>query len=189
LAGAVTSSLTWGIVVGLAVGKFLGVFGASALMRRFGAGEFGAGLTLDRIAGGGLLCGIGFTISLFIVDIAIDGATAQNEARVGVLVASVIAFVAATVVFRISDAVRPAVETGETLVRPVDPARDHVFGRDDAPYEIVEYGDFQCPFCLKASGSIDDVRRELGDRVRYVWRHAPLTDQHPNALAAAEAAE
>ena len=188
LAGAVASSLTWGIVVGLAVGKFLGVFGASALMRRFGVGEFGAGLTLDRIAGGGLLCGIGFTISLFIVDIAIDDATAQNEARVGVLAASVIAFVAATVVFRISDAVRPTVETGETLVRPVDPARDHVFGRDDAPYEIVEYGDFQCPFCLKASGSIDDVRRELGDRVRYVWRHAPLTDQHPNALAAAEAA-
>lgn len=69
------------------------------------------------------------------------------------------------------------------------PARDHIYGSLEAPYEIVEYGDFQCPFCLKASGSIQDVREALGDDVRYVWRHAPLVRQHPNALAGAEAAE
>ena len=74
-------------------------------------------------------------------------------------------------------------------MRPVDSRRDHVFGSDDAPYTIVEYGDFQCGFCLKASGSIQEVRAQLGDQLRYVWRHAPLTQTHPNALAGAEAAE
>ncbi|WP_322410934.1 Na+/H+ antiporter NhaA [Microbacterium invictum] len=189
IAGAMTSALTWGIVVGLVVGKFLGVFGSSAVLRLLRIGDFGPGLTLDRIAGGAALCGIGFTISLFIVDLAIDDDAAQNEGRVGVLAASVLAFVLATIVFRMSDALHPDIQTGETLVRPVDPRRDHVFGSMDAPYEIVEYGDFQCPFCLKASGSIEEVRRELGDQLRYVWRHAPLTQQHPNALAGAEASE
>jgi protein-disulfide isomerase len=147
------------------------------------------GLTLDRVLGGAALCGIGFTISLFIVDLAIDDELAQNQARVGVLAASVIAFVLATIIFRISDAVRPDTEADQTLARPVDPARDHVLGDPDAPYTIVEYGDFQCGFCLKASGSILEVRDELGDQLRYVWRHAPLVQIHPNALAGAEASE
>ncbi|MET0297794.1 MAG: Na+/H+ antiporter NhaA [Microbacterium sp.] len=189
LAAAAQSSLTWGIIVGLVVGKLLGVFGSSAIMKLLRVGEFGPGLTLDRLAGGGALCGIGFTISLFIVDLAIDDPAAQNEARVGVLAASVIALVVATIIFRISDAVRPDVRSGQTLARPVDSRRDHVFGSDDAPFTIVEYGDFQCGFCLKATGSIQEVKEQLGDRLRYVWRHAPLTQAHPNALAGAEAAE
>lgn len=189
LSGAIASPLTWGIVAGLVVGKMLGVFGSAAVMKLLRIGEFGPGLTLDRIAGGAALCGIGFTISLFIVDLSISDEQAQNEARVGVLAASVIAFLFATVIFRISDAVRPGGDTRQTLARPVDPRRDHVFGPADAPYTIVEYGDFQCGFCLKASGSIQEVHGVLGDRLRYVWRHAPLTQYHPNALAGAEASE
>lgn len=189
LAAAAQSPLTWGIVAGLVAGKLLGILGSTALLRRLGVGEFGAGLTLDRIAGGAALSGIGFTISLFIIDLAIDDPAAQNEARVGVLAASVIAFVLATVIFRVSDAVRGDIETGQTLARDVDPRRDHVWGPADAPYTIVEYGDFQCEFCLKASGSIQEVLRELDGELRYVWRHAPLVAQHPNALAGAEAAE
>lgn len=189
LGAALRSPLTWGIVAGLVVGKLLGILGSTALLRALGVGEFGPGLTLDRIAGGAAASGIGFTISLFIIDLAIDDPAAQNEARVGVLAASVIAFLLATVIFRVSDAVRPEVETGQTLLRPVDPKRDHVYGPADARYTIVEYGDFQCPFCLKASGSIPEVQRELGGDLRYVWRHAPLADQHPNALAGAEASE
>ncbi|MET0954981.1 MAG: Na+/H+ antiporter NhaA [Cryobacterium sp.] len=189
LAAAASSSITWGIVVGLVVGKLLGVFGSTALLRLTGLGEFGPGLTLDRIIGGAALCGIGFTISLFIVDLAIDDPAVQNQARVGVLAASVIAFVLATVIFRISDAAHPPTTAGRTLLRPVDPARDHIYGPLDAPFTIVEYGDFQCGFCLKATGSVEEVHREFGDRLRYVWRHAPLTRFHPNALAAAEASE
>ncbi|QNE35742.1 Na+/H+ antiporter NhaA [Leifsonia shinshuensis] len=189
LVGAVVSPLAWGVVAGLVVGKFVGVFGSTVLLRALRIGELGPGLTVDRLAGGAALCGIGFTISLFIVDLAIPGQDAQNAARVGVLAATVIAFVVATILFRISDAHRPKEEMGLTLVRPVDPKRDHVFGDPKAPFTIVEYGDFQCGFCLKATGSVGEVREVLGDDLRYVWRHAPLTRFHPNALAAAEASE
>ncbi len=189
LVGASASAVTWGIVIGLVVGKMLGVFGSTAIMRLFHIGEFGPGLSLDRIAGGGALCGIGFTISLFIVDLAIDDEGVQNEARVGVLAASVIAFLLATLIFRISDRVHPTEEVGRSLQRPVNPTRDHIYGSPDAPMTLIEYGDFQCGFCLKATGSVEEVHRELGDRMRYVWRHAPLTRFHPNALAAAEASE
>ncbi len=138
LAAAFGSAVTWGIVAGLVAGKFLGIFGSTALMKALRVGEFGPGLTLDRIAGGAALSGIGFTISLFIVDLAIDDEAVQNEARVGVLLASVIAFVVATVIFRVSDAARPEIETGQGLARPVDPRRDHMYGSPDAPYSIVE---------------------------------------------------
>ncbi|MPV49235.1 thioredoxin domain-containing protein [Pseudactinotalea sp. HY160] len=186
---AMRSSLTWGVVAGLVLGKFVGILGSTALLRASRWGEFGPGLTLDRLAGGSALGGIGFTISLFIIDLAIADPEAQNEARVGVLAASVLAFVLATVVFRVSDARHPEEEAGRTLVRAVDPERDHMWGPADARYTIVEYGDFQCPFCSKASGSIVEVQGALGDDLRYVWRHAPLTEQHPNALAGAEASE
>ncbi|MGY1551980.1 Na+/H+ antiporter NhaA [Microbacterium sp. A588] len=189
LTAAVRSPIMWGIVVGLVVGKFVGIFGATALMQVFRIGSLGPGLTLDRIAGGGLLSGIGFTISLLIVDLAISDPDTQNIARVGVLAASVIAFALASLFFRISDLVHPMTEVSRTLVRPVDESRDNTFGPDDAPYTLVEYGDFQCEFCLKATGAIAEVQRGLGDKVRYVWRHAPLTSYHPNALAAAEASE
>ncbi|MFI8631505.1 Na+/H+ antiporter NhaA [Microbacterium sp. NPDC077663] len=189
LAAAAMSPLTWGIVVGLVIGKFAGIWGSTAVLKALRVGDFGPGLSLDRIAGGAALAGIGFTISLFIIDLAIEDPDAQNEARVGVLAASVLAFALGALVFRVADARHPEEEVGQTLVRPVDPRRDHIFGSLDAPYEIVEYGDFQCGFCLKASGSIQEVMAELGPNLRYVWRHAPLTEQHPNALAGAEASE
>ena len=189
LAAAAVSPLTWGIVVGLVAGKLLGIWGSTGILRALKIGEFGPGLTQVRIGGGAALAGIGFTISLFIIDLAIDDPDAQNEARVGVLAASVLALAIGALIFRISDARHPEVETGQTLVRDVDPKRDHVYGPADAPYTIVEYGDFQCGFCLKASGSIQEVMDELGGSLRYVWRHAPLTQQHPNAVAGAEASE
>lgn len=189
LADAARSPITWGIVVGLVVGKLIGVAGSAGLMRVLRIGDFGPGLTFDRILGGGALAGIGFTISLFIVDLAIADPAAQNQARVGVLAASVLAFILATAIFRVSDALRPADASARTLQRSVDQERDHIFGTMDAPFEIVEYGDFQCGFCLKATGSVQEVHEQLGDRLRYVWRHAPLTRYHPNAQAAAEASE
>jgi len=189
LAAAARSPITWAVVAGLVLGKIVGIWGTTALLRLLRLGEFPPGLTMDRLLGGAALSGIGFTISLFIIDLAIDDPAARNEARVGVLAASVIAFVLATIIFRISDAVRPEQETGRVLARPVDPSRDHIFGEADAPLTLVEYGDFQCEFCLKASGSVAQVHDQLGRRLRYVWRHAPLTRFHPNALAAAEASE
>ena len=189
LSAAARSPLTWGVAVGLALGKFTGIFGVSALLRRLGLGEFGPGLTLGRIAGGAALSGIGFTISLFIISLAINDDAAQNEARVGVLTGSVLAFGLGTVIFKVLEARAPLEPVGKHLARPVDPGRDHVFGNPDAPLTLVEYGDFECPFCSRATGVVDEVREHFGAELRWVWRHLPLTRVHPHAVQAAEAAE
>jgi protein-disulfide isomerase len=68
-------------------------------------------------------------------------------------------------------------------------ARDHVAGRADAPLTLVEYGDFECPQCGQAFPIIKDLQRAFGDRLRFVFRHFPLTSSHPHAQHAAEAAE
>ena len=75
-----------------------------------------------------------------------------------------------------------------TLRSPVG-AEDHVLGPDDAPVTLVEYGDFQCPHCRRAHGVLPKVLKRLGPRVRFVFRHFPLAESHPNAVHAAEAAE
>ena len=63
----------------------------------------------------------------------------------------------------------------------VDPERDHVRGPEDATVTVVEYGDFQCPYCGQAEPA---VRAVLGESdVRFVWRHLPLSDVHPASRA------
>lgn len=189
LTAALGSTLTWGIVAGLVVGKFVGITGATWLISRTGLGVLAPGLTLRRIAGGAALSGIGFTISLFIVDIAIDDPARQDQARIGVLAASVIAFTFGWAVFRITDWLSPPEPVGLKLLRPVEPDRDHIRGRPDAPLTLVEYGDFECPFCSRATGAIDEVLEHFGDELRYVWRHFPLERAHPRAFDAARASE
>jgi NhaA family Na+:H+ antiporter len=76
-----------------------------------------------------------------------------------------------------------------TLNPPVDPARDHVRGAADAPVTLVEYGDFQCPYCGDAYPVVRDLAERYGDALRFVFRHMPLDDLHPRAHAAALAAE
>ena len=189
MSAAMRSPLTWGIVGGLVLGKLIGITGATWLVQRLGWGELAPGLTLRRIAGGAALSGIGFTISLFIIDIAIDDPRHQDEARVGVLLASLLAFLLGWALFRITDWLSPPEAVGMKLVRPVSPDRDHIRGKLDAPLTLVEYGDFECPFCSRATGSIDQVREHFGDELRYVWRHLPLERVHPRAFDAARASE
>jgi protein-disulfide isomerase len=76
-----------------------------------------------------------------------------------------------------------------TLSPPVDPARDHVRGGADAPVTLVEYGDFQCPYCGEAYPVVHELLERFGDQLRFVFRHMPLADLHPRAPSAAEAAE
>jgi len=78
--------------------------------------------------------------------------------------------------------------TRHALTPPVS-TRDHRLGPDDAPLTLVEYGDYECPSCGMAFPFVKDVRRHFGKRLRFVFRNFPLTDAHPHALAAAEAAE
>jgi protein-disulfide isomerase len=75
------------------------------------------------------------------------------------------------------------------LAEDVDPERDHVRGPDTAPVTLVEYGDYECPYCGQAEVVIRELLEEFGDELRYVWRHLPLNDVHSNAQMAAEAAE
>jgi protein-disulfide isomerase len=74
------------------------------------------------------------------------------------------------------------------LAYDVDPARDHIRGPLDAPVTVLEYGDFECPFCGRAEPQVRELLRDFSD-VRYVWRHLPLSDVHLHAQMAAEAAE
>lgn len=74
------------------------------------------------------------------------------------------------------------------LVLPVGD-RDHVAGRRDAPIVLVEYGDFECPFCGAAFPIVESARAQLGDRLCFVFRHFPITEEHPHAELAAEASE
>jgi protein-disulfide isomerase len=74
------------------------------------------------------------------------------------------------------------------LKRQVGPS-DHSEGPDAAPITLVEYGDFQCPFCGAAYGELKKVRQTLGDRLRFVFRNFPIAQLHPHAVQAAEAAE
>jgi NhaA family Na+:H+ antiporter len=67
--------------------------------------------------------------------------------------------------------------------------RDHVQGPEDAPVTIVEYGDYECPYCRQVVPIARQLQERFGDRIRYVFRHFPLTSVHPNAQLAAEAAE
>src|SRR5580704_11931595 len=67
--------------------------------------------------------------------------------------------------------------------------QDHALGPADAPITIVEYGDYECPTCLNAVPIIQKVRENLGDRVRFIFRHYPQSSIHAHASAAAEAAE
>ncbi|MFZ2176345.1 MAG: Na+/H+ antiporter NhaA [Rhodococcus sp. (in: high G+C Gram-positive bacteria)] len=187
---AVRSPVTWGIILGLVVGKLVGITAATAVFARLRPGSLPPGLTLSQISGGSALAGIGFTISLFIVDLALESPEMANDARVGVFAAAVIAAGLGWALFRLSDRRNPPLEAiGLVLLRSVEPKRDHLRGPVDAPLTLVEYGDFECPFCTKATGSIRDVRVHFGDELRYVFRHLPLDEVHPHARFAAEASE
>ena len=72
---------------------------------------------------------------------------------------------------------------------PVDPEGDHIRGPEDAPVTLVEYGDFECPYCGRAEPVLRELLADFGDELRFVFRHLPLSDVHPRAQLAAEAAE
>ncbi|HTU16032.1 MAG TPA: Na+/H+ antiporter NhaA [Solirubrobacterales bacterium] len=191
LGDALTSPLTWGVVLGLVAGKTIGITVGALGSLRLGLGELPQGVGRGQVMGGAALSGIGFTVSLLIAQLAFDDEKLQAEAKVGVLIAAVLAVGLSWIIFKIA-----AVFFGQTsatlprkLSLPVDPERDHIRGREDAPLTLVEYGDFECEFCGRATGMVKELRADLGDELRYVFRHLTLIDVHPHAELAAEAAE
>ena len=70
-----------------------------------------------------------------------------------------------------------------------DPDRDHIYGSADGSIRLLEYGDYECPFCSEAQPIIKEIQRRLGDDLLFAFRHFPLTNIHPHSKHAAEAAE
>ena len=196
LSRAYTSPITLGILFGYVVGKPIGIAGASWLVTRLSRGRLRPPVGWAAVAGAGAIAGIGFTVSLLIATLAFSG-TQLEEAKLGVLSAALGASVLTWLVFRATAMlparlrIRALLGTSEVIVdlaAPVDPERDHVRGPASAPVTVVEYGDFECPYCGQAEPAVRELLAGHGD-VRYVWRHLPLTDVHPHAQLAAEAAE
>ncbi len=191
LEAAASSPVTLGILGGLVLGKLFGITVITLLGVRLGLGTLPRGVGTRQLMGGAALAGIGFTVSLFVTDLAFEDPQLQEEAKVGVLVASALAAAVGWALFRwasrAGDGNEPSRPTA--LEPPVDPARDHIRGRFDAPLTLVEYGDFECPFCGEATDLVEEVRERLGGELRFVFRHLPLRDVHPHAALAAQAAE
>lgn len=187
LSAAAHSPITLGTIAGLVLGKPLGVLLGIGLAVGLGIGTVAPGLTRLQVAGGALLTGIGFTISMLIVELSLPDPQLADEARVGILAASVLAALAGYTVLRLDARRRPAADPHSLpLQPPVDSERDHIRGPADAPLTLVGFGDFVAPF--QGWGAIGEVRARFGDRLRYVFRHTPQPDRG-NSFLAAEAAE
>jgi Na+/H+ antiporter NhaA len=196
LARAFTSPVTLGIVAGYVAGKPLGIAGVSYLVTKVSKGRLRPPAGWASILGAGTIAGIGFTVSLLIASLAFTGSDLA-EAKVVVLTAGVCAALLTWAVFRATELLpkrarlRALLGTSSVILDlavPVDPDRDHIRGPRESPVTVVEYGDFECPYCGRAEPAVRELLADFGD-VRYVWRHLPLTDVHSHAQLAAEAAE
>lgn len=196
LASALGSSIVLGIAIGYVLGKPAGVLTASWLGQRLSRGALRLPIGWGALAGGGATAGIGFTVSLLIATRAFDGEQLR-QATLGVLLAATCAALLSWTVFRAIDRlparrrlsllIGPAEEL-EDLALPVDPEQDRIRGPREAAVTLVEYGDFECPYCGRAEPIVRELLADFGD-LRYVWRHLPLTDVHPHAKLAAHASE
>jgi Na+/H+ antiporter NhaA len=196
LAQALTSPITLGILLGYTIGKPVGVAGGTWLATRLSGGMLRPPVGWVAVVGGGTIAGIGFTVSLLIATLAFHGEQ-LDEAKLGILSAAVCASALTWLLFRATallprrTRIRALLGTAEQLTDlyiDVDPERDHIRGPVRAPVTVVEYGDFECPYCGMAEPVVRELLRDFVD-VRYVWRHLPLSDVHPSAQMAAEAAE
>jgi Na+/H+ antiporter NhaA len=195
LVHAYTTPITLGILIGYVVGKPVAVAGTAWLLDRLTRGRLRPPVGWAAVIGSGTIAGIGFTVSLLIATLAFHGPQLA-EAKLGVLSAAVVASLVTWAVYRITALMPPArkalalLGVAEQLVdlsAEVDPDRDHIRGPARASVTVVEYGDFQCPYCGRAEPVVRDLLTDTD--LRYVWRHLPLTDVHPQAQLAAEAAE
>ena len=196
LSVAYGSPIALGIIFGYVVGKPLGIAGFTWLIARLSRGRLRPQVGWASVIGGGAIAGIGFTVSILISTLAFSGVALQ-EAKLGVLTAAACASLLTLVVYRVTKmlphewALRALVGAPQSIVdlaTPVDPDHDHIRGPLEAPVTLVEYGDFECPYCGRAEGIVRELLSDFGD-LRYVWRHLPLNDVHPHAQLAAEASE
>jgi Na+/H+ antiporter NhaA len=189
---AVHSPVAQGIVAGYVLGKLLGITAGAWVATRVPAVRLP--VAWPPLIAAGAVGGLGFSVSLFIADLAFRG-DRLAQAKVGILAALVGASALGWLAFRVVALLPARLMGGRTtaplidLDTPVDPRRDHIRGPNDAPVTLVEYGDFECPYCGRAEPIVRDLLTDFSGELRYVWRHLPLADVHEHAQMAAEAAE
>ena len=192
---AYTTPITLGVLIGYVAGKPVAMMLTSAVMTRLSNGRIRAPIGWAALLGSGTIAGIGFTVALLIADRAFSGAELA-EAKLGALTAAVVSSLLTWIVYRLTAFLSPArrarallgdVRLIQDLIPEVDAERDHIRGPLDASITVIEFGDFECPYC----GQAEPVARDLlaDTDLRFVWRHLPLTDVHPAAQLAAEASE
>jgi Na+/H+ antiporter NhaA len=194
---AYTSPATLGIMIGYVVGKPVGTAGTAWVVSKMTRRRLTPPVGWGAVAGAGAVAGIGFTVSFLIISLAFHGPDLP-EAKLGVLSGAIIATLLTWGIFgglnRLSPRTRLRALLGTAsavtdLAVPVDPDRDHIRGpKKDALVTLVEYGDFECPYCGQAEPAVRGLIREFGE-LRFVFRHLPLTDVHQHAQLAAEASE
>ena len=194
---AMRSPVTIGVLAAYVVGKPLGIMFASWVGTRRVLGGARLAVTWPGLAGTGAVAGMGFTVSLLIASLAFTGEI-LDQAKLGVLGAAVVSPLVAWTVFRVIVRLPAPVQARQLgriaeqiidLADEIDLERDHVRGKAEAAVTLVEYGDFECPYCGQAEPIIRELLTRCGDDLRYVFRHLPLSDVHPHAQMAAEAAE
>jgi Na+/H+ antiporter NhaA len=195
LRDAYTAPITLGVLLGYVLGKPVAVVLTTSLLTWLSRARIRPPVGWAAVLGSGTTAGIGFTVALLIADRAFSGAELA-EAKLGALSAALIAAVSTWGVYRLT-ALLPAARRAraligdarviQDLIPEVDADRDHIRGSVNASITVIEFGDFECPYC----GQAERVARALlaDTDLRFVWRHLPLTDVHPAAQLAAEAAE
>jgi Na+/H+ antiporter NhaA len=176
LVDAFTSSLTWGIVIGLVLGKTVAITATTWLVTRIRPGSLGPGLTMPHIFAVSLLSGMGFTISLFVTELAFDDPTDVRRAQIGVLAATVLAAALGGAAFAVLNARQRLHQPDrDRLVRVLDPAREPVLGDPaSALVTVIEYGDYATPYSPAADEMLREMVGRFGEDVVYAFRHLPL---------------
>jgi Na+/H+ antiporter NhaA len=197
LRSAFASPLVLGIVAGLVIGKSFGIpIGAwLATLPWLGGARLSVGW--PSLIAASSVAGVGFTMSLLIAELSYVGPL-LDQAKLGVVTASILAAGLAILLFYglarlprewLGRAEAQTSASLTDLIEPVNATRDHVRGPLDAPVTLLEYGDYECPHCGRVAPIIRELLERSEGRLRFVFRHLPLTDVHPNAALAAEAAE
>lgn len=195
LAHAYLAPLTIGTILGYVVGKPVAVLGITRLIVYLSRGRLRPPVGWAAVAGSGTIAGVGFTVAVLIAGLAFHGEQ-LDEAKLGILTAAAVSAGITWLLFRITvtlperrraRALLGIASPMTDLFSDVDPDRDHVRGPDNALVTVVEYGDFECPFCGRAEREVTELLKDVS--IRFVWRHLPLPDVHPHAQLAAQAAE
>ncbi|MBO9532792.1 MAG: Na+/H+ antiporter NhaA [Solirubrobacteraceae bacterium] len=189
LGDALSSTVTLAVIAGLVLGKAIGVSAATLTAVRLRVGPLPTGVGRGHVGGAATLAGIGFTVSLFVTDLAFEHEALRDQAKIGVLAASLIAAVAGLSI--LAGRPRP-VNTGEGRPLPLtpefDPQWDRFRGPAEAPHTLVVFGDYECPYTRRLAPELARVLEQAEGAVRIGWRQLPNEARFPGTTLASEAA-